>query len=123
VSSNLPPASAGATNFDDDPRTQLPYFTEWVLANAPDKDEGVKWSDAESPLARRKASLFADMSFLRDRATLLGEMTTGLPRWRVFVYAVRNRPWHDELERELAPRLDIPARNVDFGRWPAPWSH
>ncbi len=118
LSSTLFPASPGSSSLDEDPKRDSPYLTEWYLATPADMDASVRALWEKASLARRREELFREMRHLRDDATLLGEMSTGLKRWRNFVYVMRSSPHYDELVARLSNALDVPADRIDWKSWP-----
>lgn len=119
VSWHLFPASPGATAFDDDPRARASrYLNEWCLGLPANMDVAMRQGLARQDLAQRKDELHTYMRVLRDAGTLVGEMRTGLPRWRTFVYVWKSSPHHDRLVEHLSRAVDIRAAEVDYDGWP-----
>ncbi|MCB9886518.1 MAG: hypothetical protein H6838_13575 [Planctomycetes bacterium] len=115
----LPPASAGATSLADDPRlSSSRYIREWCLAAPESMDEGTKVSIRGMPMDHTSQQLFDQAVFLREFTTLVGEMSCGQHRWRMFAYVVRTSPSHDALVKFLSERVDIAAADVDPDGWP-----
>ncbi len=116
---HLFPAAAGAADFDSDLRAAAStYLNRWCLGLDPDMDTALRKAVEGQDIAVRKRNLYTEMLFLRETATLVGEMRTGERRWRTFVYVSRTSPHHDLLVRHLSERVDIPAAQIDFDGWP-----
>jgi len=118
---HLFPASPGAETFAEDARACASrYLNEWVLGLDPDLDAALRAGQANLAVDQRRDQAFAYMRILRDRATLVGEMDTGLRRWRSFVYVWRGSPHHDRLVEHLRRHVDVAAEHVDFDNWIEP---
>lgn len=112
------PASPEATSLSDDPRVAASrYYRKRILGLPEDLDEGLR----QSRLRQNEAYLrqtWRQMEFLRNVATMVGEMRTKERRWRLFVYVIKTSPHHDELVAHLRERVDILAEDVDFDGYP-----
>lgn len=118
---HLFPASPGAASYADDARAKgSRYLNEWVLGIDPDLDAALLADQQKTDLEQRRALAFAYMAILRDHATLVGEMDTGLRRWRSFVYVWKTSAHHDALVAHLRQHVDVLAEAIDFVDWPKP---
>ncbi len=116
---HLFPASPGAATFLEDSRAiSSTYLNRWCFGDDPDLDAMLRAAQSETALAVRRETAFVYMRILRDHATLVGEVTNGLQRWRSFVYVWKTSPRHDALVAHLSSRVDIPASAIDFDGWP-----
>lgn len=118
---HLFPASQGAASYADDARAKgSRYLNEWVLGLDPDLDAALLADQQKTDLEQRRALAFAYMAILRDHATLVGEMDSGMRRWRSFVYVWKTSAHHDALVAHLRQHVDVLAEAIDFVEWPKP---
>jgi arabinofuranosyltransferase len=113
------PASPGAESFDEDPRASTStYLNQWCLGDDPGLDTGLRKAVARAAQGQRKKNMYGYMKILRQYATLVGEMNTGIRRWRSFVYVWKASPHHDRLVKHLRQHVDISVEDIDYDGWP-----